>query len=91
MMKLQGTMEINKEGHLEIGGCDVVAISEKYGTPLVVIDEQYLEEIAKEYYNNFTAKEDSVVLYASKAILSPSILAIINKIKGRDMKQDRQI
>lgn len=80
MMKLQGTMEINKEGHLEIGGCDVVAISEKYGTPLVVIDEQYLEEIAKEYYNNFTAKEDSVVLYASKAFSSPSILAIINKI-----------
>ncbi|MCI0502058.1 MAG: diaminopimelate decarboxylase [Fusobacteria bacterium] len=78
-MKLQGTMKINENGHLEIGGCDVVSLANNFGTPLVVIDEDQLTEICKDYYNNFTGKEDSLVLYASKAFLSPSILGIINK------------
>lgn len=78
-MKLQGTMEINNKGNLSIGGCDVTDLAGKYGTPLVVIDESYLEDICKEYYENFVEKEDSLVLYASKAFLSPSILGIINR------------
>ena len=51
-MKLQGTMKINENGHLEIGGCDVVSLANNFGTPLVVIDEDQLTEICKDYYNN---------------------------------------
>ena len=78
-MKLQGTMRINEKDHLEIGGCDTVALAKEYGTPLVVIDEYYLNEICEDYFNAFTAKEKSLVLYASKAFLTPSILGIIKK------------
>jgi len=28
------TTKINENGHLEIGGCDLVELAEKYGTPL---------------------------------------------------------
>lgn len=78
-MKLQGTMRINDKDHLEIGGCDTVALAKEFGTPLVVIDEDYLNTICEEYYSAFTAKEKSLVLYASKAFLTPSILGIIKK------------
>lgn len=78
-MKLQGTMKINDKDHLEIGGCDTVALAKEFGTPLVVIDEDYLNSICEDYYTAFTTKGKSLVLYASKAFLTPSILAIIKK------------
>ena len=78
-MKLQGTMSINEKGHLEIGGCDTVELKEQYGTPLVVIDEGSLKSICDEYYKNFTARENSLVLYASKAFITPSVLAVVKK------------
>ncbi len=78
-MKLQGTMRINDKDHLEIGGCDAVRLAKEFGTPLVVIDELYLNSICEEYYSAFTAKENSLVLYASKAFLTPSIISIIKK------------
>ncbi len=78
-MKLQGTMRINDKDHLEIGGCDTVALAKEFGTPLVVIDEEYLNSICENYFTAFTAKEKSLVLYASKAFLTPSILGIIKK------------
>lgn len=78
-MKLQGTMRINDKDHLEIGGCDAVALAKEFGTPLVVIDEEYLNTICEDYFTAFTAKENSLVLYASKAFLTPSILGIIKK------------
>lgn len=78
-MKLQGTMKINDKDHLEIGGCDTVALAKEFGTPLVVIDEEYLTSICEDYFTAFTAKEKSLVLYASKAFLTPSILGIIKK------------
>ena len=34
------TTKINENGHLEIGGCDLVELAEKYGTPLYVFDEK---------------------------------------------------
>ena len=32
----------NEAGHLEIGGCDVVALAAEYGTPLFIYDEAAL-------------------------------------------------
>ena len=36
---LLGTQRINSSGRLEIGGCDTVALAQRFGTPLYVIDE----------------------------------------------------
>ncbi|MCL6452132.1 MAG: diaminopimelate decarboxylase [Alicyclobacillus sp.] len=39
-----GTMRVDENGHLSIGGCDLVDLAARYGTPLVVYDEQWLRE-----------------------------------------------
>lgn len=33
------TARTNEKGHLEIGGCDMVTLAGKFGTPLYVFDE----------------------------------------------------
>ena len=78
-MKLQGTMKINGAGHLEIGGCDTTELRKTYGTPLVVVDEGYLQNICREYYQAFSKREEGMVIYASKAFLTPALLEVIEK------------
>jgi diaminopimelate decarboxylase len=53
-MRLQGTMQINNQGHLEIGGCDVVGLADTFGTPLMIIDEDLLRDNCRRYYKAFT-------------------------------------
>ena len=43
------TTKINKKANLEIGGCDLVDLAQKYETPLYVVDEFTLRTICKEY------------------------------------------
>ena len=78
-MKLQGTMNINESGHLEIGSCDTVDLVKRYGTPLVVIDEKQLKGICGDYKEHFSGQGDALVLYASKAFLTPSVLSVVHK------------
>ena len=42
------TTQTNKKGNLEIGGCDVVELAEKYSTPLYVVDEKTLRSICQD-------------------------------------------
>lgn len=80
-MQLNGTMEVKDEGILYIGGCSVVDLKDKYKTPLVIIDEEYLRGICKSYFQNFTQKMEgkALVHYASKAFSNPTIFKIINE------------
>lgn len=67
-MKLFGTMEINNEGHLSLGGCDVTHLAKEHGTPLYVIDEAFLRNTCQLFKNNFVMDGiESEVIYASKA------------------------
>ncbi len=81
MIKLQGTMKINRNGHLEIGGCDVADLRERFGTPLVVMDEELIRETAKAYYKDFVDASggNALVLYASKAFMTPAICQIVKQ------------
>jgi diaminopimelate decarboxylase len=55
-------------GHLEVGGCDVVDLAERFGTPLFVYDEQTLRDQCRAYVAAFDALAvDAEVVYASKA------------------------
>ncbi|MBE3578578.1 MAG: diaminopimelate decarboxylase [Caldanaerobacter subterraneus] len=77
---LHGTMRINSKGHLEIGGCDTVALAKKFGTPLYVIDEELLRQNCRAFYNGF--KRDypgNEVIYASKAFMTMAICKIIEE------------
>ena len=66
-MALPITAKINVKRHLEVGGCDVVELAKKYGTPLYVLDEETIREKCREY-KHFLNKyyPDSLVVYASK-------------------------
>ena len=69
-MYVSDTIDINEKGHLTIGALDTVSLAKKYGTPLIVYDEDKIRENCRlfsspmnKYYGN------GLVLYAGKAFL----------------------
>ena len=69
---------LSPAGALRIGGCDVRALAEEYGTPLYVYDVQSVRELASAWIGAFAeAYPDSEVLYASKAYLSKAFARLI--------------
>ena len=46
---------VSREGHLSIGGCDLVDLAAEHGTPLVVYDEGALRATARAYRDAFAA------------------------------------
>ena len=63
--------------NLSIGGCDLVELAKKYGTPLYVIDEETLRQTCREYKNAFKNYPNIKMMYASKALSSLAIASII--------------
>ena len=60
---------INERGHLEIAGCDVIELAERYGTPAYVYAEDDMRARARTYVEAFAARTDDFeVIYASKAL-----------------------
>lgn len=76
-MKLQGTMKVNKEGHLEIGGCDAVELARNFGTPLYVIDEVLFRQNCRTYYRAFTEEHGAEVIYASKTLSNLAVCTMV--------------
>lgn len=72
------TTKTNSFGNIEIGGCDLVEIAEKYGTPLYVIDEATLRTICKDYKKAFEKYPKTNIMYASKALCTSAISAILS-------------
>lgn len=71
------TTKVNKSGNLEIGGCDLVELAQKYETPLYVIDEVTLRTICQEYKKAFSGYEKVNMMYASKAFMTLAIAKIL--------------
>ena len=71
------TAQINSENHLEIGGCDVVELADKYGTPLYVMDETTIRTIASQYKEAFNNYPNVKMLFASKALMTKAIARIL--------------
>lgn len=79
-MKHLGTMQINDMGNLEIGGCDMVSLARKYGTPLYIMDKAEIENNCHIYKNAFSHPHiDTEVIYASKAFLNLAMCRLIKK------------
>ncbi len=58
-------------GHLEIGGCDVVALVDALGSPLLIYDEETVRDQCRRYLEAFGRHTgDFEVIYASKAFSS---------------------
>jgi diaminopimelate decarboxylase len=59
---------VSERGHLEVGGCDVVELAARFGTPAYVYAEEDIRARARAYLDAFRARTDDFeVLYASKA------------------------
>jgi diaminopimelate decarboxylase (EC 4.1.1.20) len=76
------TAEISNQGHLCIGGCDVVDLVGEFGTPLYLFDEQTIRHKCREFKSEFTRHyPDTLVIYAAKAFLNRA-LALTFKEEG---------
>lgn len=70
---------MNDQDHLEIGGCDVKLLVERFGSPLYIVDEQTLRSACRQYREAFERyyPGESLVLYASKAWSCLAICALV--------------
>jgi len=62
---LPDNAEISAEGHMSVGGVDLVELAQEYGTPLFVYDEEHLRARCREAVEVF----GTGVAYATKAFL----------------------
>ena len=67
---LHSNLSAGENGHLYFAGMDTVALAEKYGTPLLLLDDRRIRERCREYKSAMRAYfgETSYPLYASKAL-----------------------
>jgi diaminopimelate decarboxylase len=71
------TSEVNGQGHLVIGGCDVLELSSEFGTPLYVFDEEMLRSRCREFTREFRKRHpQTTVVYACKAYVNPALARI---------------
>jgi diaminopimelate decarboxylase len=71
---------ITGDGHLEVGGCDLVLLAEEFGTPLVVYDEGLLRETCRAAREALAAHApDTDVIYASKAYFGLAMLRLVHE------------
>ncbi len=73
------TLKINEKGNLEIGGCDLTELADKYSTPLYVMDEATLRGIMRQYKDAFKSYQNINMMYASKALMTQSIAKIADQ------------
>ena len=71
------TTTVNQNGHLSIGGCDLIELAQKYATPLYVFDEETIRAVCRDYKKAFSSYEKVNMMYASKALCSLATSALI--------------
>ncbi len=77
---LPPSASVTADGNLSIGGCDLVALAEEFGTPLVIYDEHHLRATARAYVAAYSELGiDADVIYASKAYFGLGVLRILRE------------
>lgn len=71
------TLQTNAGGNLQIGGCDMVELANKYNTPLYILDEYTIRSICNDYKTAFKAYPKVNMMYASKALCTLAVSAIL--------------
>ena len=72
---LPDTAEVDADGRLSIGGCDVLDLAAEHGTPLFVYDEAHLRARCREAVAGF----GDGVAYASKAFLCKAMAQLAHE------------
>lgn len=69
---------VTPEGHLEVGGCDVVELAREFGTPAYVYAEDDIRSRARDYVAAFSERTDDFeILFASKAAPITEVFRIV--------------
>jgi diaminopimelate decarboxylase len=70
---------INAAGHLVVGGCDTAELARQFGTPLYVLDEEFIRGRCREYADAARQfyGDNALVCYASKAFSCREIYRVI--------------
>ena len=77
---LPDTAEVSREGHLIIGGCDMVDLADEFGTPLYLFDEATLRARCREYREEFGKHyPHSLIIYACKAFINRALAQIFKE------------
>lgn len=72
------TASARPDGHLEVGGLDVVGLAQTHGTPLYVFDEETLVATARDYRQAFESRYPDIrVVYACKAWANVSLIRLL--------------
>lgn len=71
------TLATNSRNNLEIGGCDMIDLADKFGTPLYVYDEKTIRQIARDYKKAFENYPKARMMFASKAFMVQSVAKIL--------------
>ena len=69
---------LNAAGRLEIAGCDVLELAERFGTPAYVVSEDDLRARARAFIGAFEAagQDDFRVVFASKAFGATAVMRV---------------
>ena len=73
------TTRINDNNNIEIGGCDLVELANKYGTPLYVYDEATIVSMTSSYNEAFKNYPHINMMFASKAFMTKAICKIMQR------------
>ncbi|MFP5299451.1 MAG: diaminopimelate decarboxylase, partial [Actinomycetota bacterium] len=71
------TARTDASGHLLIGDCDVVALAEQYGTPVVILDRTTFETRAKSFADALSPQQ---VYYAGKSFLCVAVCELLDQL-----------
>ena len=75
------TQVMDKDNQMQIGGVAITNLTAKYGTPLFVFDQKYIEDISLTYKNSLEKYYgDGLILYASKAFSAKGIYRLIGSL-----------
>ena len=74
------TTQINSQGQIEIGGCNLLELADEYGTSLYVLDEATLQNRCRSFVREFQQRySNSQVVYASKAYINPALAKLFQE------------
>jgi diaminopimelate decarboxylase len=74
------TASVNQLNHLTVGGCDLVDLASRFGTPLWIMDEQTIRASAEAIQAGLANYPGSRVLYAGKAFLCQAMCHLVRRL-----------
>ena len=80
-MILHESFDTNAAGHLTVAGHDAVRLAEEFGTPAIILDEEKIRSVCREYKSAFSRYfgGDSSPVYAGKALCFKGLYSLINE------------